>query len=55
MEFMCVPDTYYQLLRKNLQQSQVRVTEDLDILEVRDTIFSDVLINVSMIYYISII
>uniref|UniRef100_A0A8C8LWU4 4-hydroxyphenylpyruvate dioxygenase n=1 Tax=Oncorhynchus tshawytscha TaxID=74940 RepID=A0A8C8LWU4_ONCTS len=33
MEFMCVPDTYYQLLRKNLQQSQVRVTEDLDILE----------------------
>uniref|UniRef100_A0A8C8HHL9 4-hydroxyphenylpyruvate dioxygenase n=1 Tax=Oncorhynchus tshawytscha TaxID=74940 RepID=A0A8C8HHL9_ONCTS len=33
MEFMCVPDTYYQLLRKNLKHSQVRITEDLDILE----------------------
>uniref|UniRef100_A0A6Q2XEP2 4-hydroxyphenylpyruvate dioxygenase n=1 Tax=Esox lucius TaxID=8010 RepID=A0A6Q2XEP2_ESOLU len=33
MEFMCVPDTYYQMLKKKLQHSQVRVTEDLDILE----------------------
>ncbi|KAJ7994126.1 hypothetical protein DPEC_G00262680 [Dallia pectoralis] len=33
MEFMCVPDTYYQLLKKKLQHSQIKITEDLDILE----------------------
>ena len=35
MEFMTVPDTYYQQLRENLKRSKVKVTEDLDILEVR--------------------
>ncbi|KAL6114522.1 4-hydroxyphenylpyruvate dioxygenase [Pungitius pungitius] len=33
MEFMCVPDTYYQLLRKNLKGSKVKISEDLDVLQ----------------------
>uniref|UniRef100_A0AAY4D947 4-hydroxyphenylpyruvate dioxygenase n=1 Tax=Denticeps clupeoides TaxID=299321 RepID=A0AAY4D947_9TELE len=33
MEFMSVPDTYYQQLRDNLKVSKVKVTEDLDVLE----------------------
>uniref|UniRef100_A0AAQ4RR92 4-hydroxyphenylpyruvate dioxygenase n=1 Tax=Gasterosteus aculeatus aculeatus TaxID=481459 RepID=A0AAQ4RR92_GASAC len=33
MEFMCVPNTYYQLLRKNLKGSKVKISEDLDVLQ----------------------
>lgn len=35
MEFMSVPDTYYDQLRKNLKNSKVQVTEDLDVLQVQ--------------------
>ena len=35
MEFMSVPDTYYEQLRQNLQFSKVKVKEDLDVLQVR--------------------
>lgn len=38
MEFMCVPNTYYQLLRKNLKGSKVKISEDLDVLQVRTNI-----------------
>lgn len=34
MEFMTVPDTYYEKLRQNLKHSKVQITEDLDILQV---------------------
>ncbi|CAJ1068002.1 -hydroxyphenylpyruvate dioxygenase [Xyrichtys novacula] len=33
MEFMSVPDTYYDQLRRNLKNSKVRVSEDLDVLQ----------------------
>ncbi|XP_031426004.1 4-hydroxyphenylpyruvate dioxygenase [Clupea harengus] len=33
MEFMCVPDTYYQQLRDKLKHSKVRMEEDLSVLE----------------------
>ncbi|XP_014232849.1 4-hydroxyphenylpyruvate dioxygenase [Trichogramma pretiosum] len=33
VEFLDVPDTYYEALRKKLQGSQVRVVEDLDVLQ----------------------
>lgn len=35
MEFMTVPDTYYDQLRENLKNSKVKITEDLDVLQVR--------------------
>lgn len=35
MEFMSVPDTYYQQLREKLKHSKVKIAEDLSILEVR--------------------
>lgn len=35
MEFMSVPDTYYEQLRENLKQSKVKISEDLDVLQVR--------------------
>jgi len=33
MEFLDIPDTYYDQLRKRLQQSKVKVKEDLNILQ----------------------
>ncbi|XP_039658430.1 4-hydroxyphenylpyruvate dioxygenase [Perca fluviatilis] len=33
MEFMRVPDTYYEQLRENLQHSKVQISEDLDVLQ----------------------
>uniref|UniRef100_A0A8C9Y4A9 4-hydroxyphenylpyruvate dioxygenase n=2 Tax=Sander lucioperca TaxID=283035 RepID=A0A8C9Y4A9_SANLU len=33
MEFMSVPDTYYEQLRENLQHSKVQISEDLDVLQ----------------------
>ncbi|KAM9857957.1 4-hydroxyphenylpyruvate dioxygenase-like [Aulostomus maculatus] len=33
MEFMSVPDTYYEQLREKLKHSKVQVTEDLDVLQ----------------------
>uniref|UniRef100_A0A3P8VRE7 4-hydroxyphenylpyruvate dioxygenase n=1 Tax=Cynoglossus semilaevis TaxID=244447 RepID=A0A3P8VRE7_CYNSE len=33
MEFMSVPDTYYEQLRENLKGSKVKITEDLDVLQ----------------------
>lgn len=33
MEFLDIPDTYYNELRKRLKQSKVKVTEDVDILQ----------------------
>uniref|UniRef100_A0A672YLG3 4-hydroxyphenylpyruvate dioxygenase n=1 Tax=Sphaeramia orbicularis TaxID=375764 RepID=A0A672YLG3_9TELE len=33
MEFMSVPDTYYEQLRENLKHSKVKVEEDLDTLQ----------------------
>lgn len=33
MQFLTIPDSYYEILRKNLAKSKVRVTEDLDILK----------------------
>ncbi|XP_051525042.1 4-hydroxyphenylpyruvate dioxygenase-like isoform X2 [Myxocyprinus asiaticus] len=33
MEFMSVPDTYYQQLKENLKHSKVRIVEDISILE----------------------
>ncbi len=35
MEFMSVPDTYYNQLRENLKHSNVKISEDLDVLQVR--------------------
>uniref|UniRef100_A0A3Q3L8S9 4-hydroxyphenylpyruvate dioxygenase n=1 Tax=Mastacembelus armatus TaxID=205130 RepID=A0A3Q3L8S9_9TELE len=35
MEFMSVPDTYYDQLRERLKYSKVKITEDLDALQVR--------------------
>lgn len=35
MEFMSVPDTYYDQLRENLKHSRVKISEDLDVLQVR--------------------
>lgn len=35
MEFMTVPETYYQQLREKLKLSKVKIAEDLSILEVR--------------------
>lgn len=34
MEFMSVPDTYYDQLRENLKHSKVKISEDLDVLQV---------------------
>ncbi|XP_078100825.1 4-hydroxyphenylpyruvate dioxygenase-like [Sander vitreus] len=34
MEFMSVPDTYYEQLRENLKHSKVQISEDLDVLQV---------------------
>uniref|UniRef100_A0A7N6BJ03 4-hydroxyphenylpyruvate dioxygenase n=1 Tax=Anabas testudineus TaxID=64144 RepID=A0A7N6BJ03_ANATE len=33
MEFMSVPDTYYDQLREKLKHSKVKITEDLDVLQ----------------------
>ncbi|KAG7489483.1 4-hydroxyphenylpyruvate dioxygenase-like [Solea senegalensis] len=33
MEFMCVPDTYYEQLREQLRHSKVKITENLDTLQ----------------------
>ncbi|XP_076010336.1 4-hydroxyphenylpyruvate dioxygenase [Genypterus blacodes] len=33
MEFMCVPDSYYNQLREKLTHSKVKITEDLDVLQ----------------------
>ncbi|TDH13428.1 hypothetical protein EPR50_G00057440 [Perca flavescens] len=33
MEFMSVPDTYYEQLRENLKHSKVQISEDLDVLQ----------------------
>ena len=41
MEFMCVPDTYYEQLRENLKHSKVQITEDLDVLQVRTVPFPE--------------
>lgn len=35
MEFMSVPDTYYQQLKENLKLSKVKIVEDMSILEVQ--------------------
>lgn len=35
MEFMSVPDTYYDQLREKLKHSKVKITEDLEALQVR--------------------
>lgn len=35
MEFMAVPDTYYQRLKENLKLSKVKIVEDMSILEVQ--------------------
>lgn len=45
MEFMFVPDTYYKQLRENLKQSKVKVSEDLDVLQVRTKLYSTSLEN----------
>lgn len=34
MEFLSVPDTYYENLRKRLKADKVEIIEDLDILQV---------------------
>ena len=33
-QFLYVPDSYYDLLRANLKNSAVKVTEDMDVLQV---------------------
>jgi len=38
MEFMTVPDTYYQQLKEKLKFSKVKIVEDFSILEVRQYI-----------------
>ncbi len=38
MEFMTVPDTYYQQLKEKLKFSKVEIVEDFSILEVRQYI-----------------
>lgn len=40
MEFMSVPDTYYNQLRENLKHSNVKISEDLDVLQVRTNLKS---------------
>lgn len=35
MEFMSVPDTYYDQLREKLKHAKIKITEDLDGLQVR--------------------
>lgn len=39
MEFMTVPDTYYEQLKENLKHSKVKISEDLDVLQV-GTVFT---------------
>lgn len=34
MEFMSVPDTYYEQLREKLKHSKVKIVEDMDVLQV---------------------
>lgn len=34
MEFLTVPDTYYDLLRTHLKDSATKITEDLNTLQV---------------------
>lgn len=41
MEFMCVPDTYYDQLRERLKHSKVKISEDLDVLQVRIPSYSN--------------
>ncbi|KAG7273793.1 hypothetical protein CRUP_012811, partial [Coryphaenoides rupestris] len=50
MEFMCVPDTYYEQLREKLKHSKVQIAEDLDVLQIftkpvqdRPTVFLEVI------------
>lgn len=35
IEFLQVPKVYYENLRENLKNSKVKITQDLDILEVK--------------------
>lgn len=35
MEFMSVPDTYYNQLREKLKHAKIKISEDLDVLQVR--------------------
>ena len=35
LEFLTIPDTYYEELREQLKLSKVKVEEDLDVLQVR--------------------
>ena len=39
-EFLSVPDTYYDQLRQKLAESPVKITEDLDVLQVNWLFFS---------------
>lgn len=47
---MSVPDTYYEQLRENLKGSKVKITEDLDVLQVRTGILAATH-NISTIYF----
>lgn len=40
---MSVPDTYYDQLRENLKHSKVKISEDLDVLQVSFTNFRTLL------------
>lgn len=35
-EFLSVPLTYYKVLRENLKNAKIQVTEDLDVLQVSE-------------------
>ena len=35
LEFLTIPDTYYEELREQLKHAKVKVEEDLDVLQVR--------------------
>lgn len=40
MEFLSVPNTYYDALREQLKNSKVNIKEDLDVLQVSKTKYS---------------
>ncbi len=44
MEFLRIPDSYYNNLREQLKTAKIKVTEDMDMVELRIFIHSNVLV-----------
>jgi len=40
LQFMAIPDTYYEQLREKLKNAKITVKEDLDVVTIQITLFT---------------